>query len=305
MARIPGFKRVPNIKFYPLVAAKLLQRYITYTMPMPVLHDIASFFVRLFKAHSYTVFYRLSQRKVMERLDQANPAHLNRAKNTDSTRKPDILAHYVASQERFPDLMTEDQIVMHCMVNVVAGVGTSTTSVNNVLKYLVANQAAQERLHQDLQTANISSSVMWRQTQTLPYLEGLVREGIRLRGADGFNPNGRVVGPKGLILPGGVLLPPGTVVGIKPSVASVQERTFGTQPYEFLPDRWCRGNNETEEEYAERKAKMDRGDMSFSAGTRGCIGRGIALMQIYKLVATLVYKYKARSLCPHFSHAVC
>ncbi|CAJ2504965.1 Uu.00g123590.m01.CDS01 [Anthostomella pinea] len=148
--------------------------------------------------------------------------------------------NFIASKERYPDLMTEEQIITQCIVNVVAGVGTSTVSTINVLKYLSRNMA---------------------ETQLLSYLDGLVREGIPLRGADGFNPNGRVVGPEGLVLPGKVKLPPGTVVGIKPSVASIRERTFGPRPYELVPDRWCRGDDETEEDYVERRALMERGDM--------------------------------------------
>ncbi|KAF5861953.1 hypothetical protein ETB97_012276 [Aspergillus alliaceus] len=271
---------------------KMLHRYINCTMPMPILHDVASFVVRLFKAHSYTIFYLLSRRKVQERLDSSTDSTKNRSSNNETSSKPDILAHFVASREKYPDWMTEDQIVNHCMVNVVAGVGTSTTSINNALKYLVAHPEAQEKLYQELQAANVSSPVSWRETQALPYLEGLVREGIRLRDASSFNPNGRNVGPEGLELPGGVYLPPGTVVGMKPSVASVQTRTFGEQPYEFWPERWCRRDGERVEEYAERRSKMDAGDMSFSAGTRGCIGKGIALMQIYKFLATLVSQYK-------------
>lgn len=256
---------------------------------MPILHDIASFVVRLVKAHSYTVFYLLSKQKVQERLRQVDMAS---EKNPSTSYKPDILAHFISAREKNPERMTDDQIVTHCMVNVVAGVGTSTTSINNALKYLTAHPEAQERLFQDLQGSGVHFPVPWKKAQNLPFLDGLVREGIRLRGAHGFNPNGRVVGPEGLVLPGGIRLPAGTVVGIKPSVASVQERTFGGRPYEFIPERWCRNDGESEEEYANRKSKMDRGDMSFSAGTRGCIGRGIAMMQIYKLIASLACQYE-------------
>lgn len=260
---------------------------------MPILHDIASFLVRLFSAHNYTVFYVHSRSQVKQRAAEAS------SKN-DSSRNSDLLAHFMSSREKYPEMMTDDQITTHCMVNVVAGIATSTTSITNALRHLVANQASQERLYQELLFANVSSPVTWRQTQALPYLEALVREGVRLRSPDSFNPNGRVVGPEGMELPNGIHLPPGTVVGIKPSVASIDTRTFGDRPYEFIPERWCKSDDETEDEFTERRAKMDRGDMSFSAGTRGCIGKGIALMQIYKLIGTLIYKYKV-SCCPNGS----
>ncbi|KAI0601116.1 cytochrome P450 [Biscogniauxia sp. FL1348] len=261
---------------------KSLHRYVTFTMPMPILDRILRIPLRFFRVNRQYVFHQLSEKKVMERLE----------KDKTAEAKSDILDHYIASREKYPDQMTTDQIIAHCEVNVIGGVGTSVTSIRNVLQYLVDDPSAQERLYAELRAANISWPTAWRETQALPYLSGLVREGIRLRPSDGFNPNGRVVGASGLALPGGLALPPGTVVGVKPSVASVQERTFGARPYEFRPERWLRAAGEDPRAYDERRLRMDRGDMSFGAGTRGCIGRGIALMQIYKLVATLVYRYK-------------
>ena len=263
----------------------------TLTMPMPILHDVASFIVRMIKAKNFTVFHQLSARKVQERLRQVSEGEKSFEEKQEK-RKADILDHYLASRDKYPEMMTEEQIITHCMVNVVAGVNTSTHSTLNVLKYLVANPAAQDRLHQELLGAGVEDPPQWQQAQSLPFLEGLVREGVRLRGGDGFNPNGRVVSDQGLTLPGDIHLPPRTIVGVKPSVASVQERTFGARPYEFDPHRWLRQEGQTEEAFAERRARMDRGDMSFSAGTRGCIGRSIAMMQVYKLLASLILKYE-------------
>ncbi|KAI1631504.1 cytochrome P450 [Biscogniauxia mediterranea] len=261
---------------------KSLHRYVNLTMPMPILDTILRIPLRFFKVNRQYIFHQLSEKKVMERLDE----------NKATEAKSDILDHYIASREKYPDQMTTDQIIAHCEVNVIGGVGTSATSTRNILQYLVDTPSAQDRLYSELKAANVSWPTTWRETQALPYLEGLVREGIRLRASDGFNPIGRVVGADGLVLPGGVALPPGTVVGVKPSVASVQARTFGARPYEFRPGRWLRAEGEDPAAYDERRARMERGDMSFGAGTRGCIGRGIALMQIYKLVATLVCRYK-------------
>ena len=98
----------------------------------------------------------------------------------------------------------------------------------------------------------------------------------------------------------GTRLPPGTVVGVKPSVASVQERTFGPRPYAFAPERWLPRPGEPDAAFRDRRAAMDRGDMSFSSGTRACIGRPIALMEIYKMLATLVLRYKVGPLFRFF-----
>lgn len=273
----------------PPPKAKALLKYVQFTMPMPILHDIAAFVIRTVKAQNATVFHQLATRKVQERMrsDEELP----------EKDKPDILAHFLRSRTKYPRLMTPEQITRHCMVNIVAGTGTSTSAIVNVLRYLVANPAAQARLYHELQTTT-TTPPRWRDIQPLPFLEGLIREGVRLRFSDSFNPLARVVGPAGMVLPDGTQLPAGTLVGVKPSVASMQEKTFGARPEEFLPERWCRGEGEGEEEFRERRGRMDRGDMSFGSGTRGCIGRGIALMQIYKVVAALVGRYEVSTYHP-------
>jgi cytochrome P450 len=273
--------------------AKALLKYVQFTMPMPILHDIAAFVIRTVKAQNATVFHQLATRKVQERLlseDQTTTT------TTTDQPNPDILSHFLRSRTKYPSLMTPEQITRHCMVNIVAGTGTSTSAIVNVLRYLVANPPAQARLYHELQqtatTATTTTLPRWRDIQPLPFLEGLIREGIRLRFSDSFNPLARVVGASGMALPCGTRLPAGTLVGIKPSVASMQEKTFGPRPADFWPERWCREEGEGEEEYRERRGRMDRGDMSFGSGTRGCIGRGIALMQVYKVVAAVVARYE-------------
>ncbi|RYO94793.1 hypothetical protein DL764_007771 [Monosporascus ibericus] len=241
---------------------KLLLKYVQFTMPMPILHDIASFFIRTFKVQRATVFHQLSARKVQDRMAELSSSSTVKgsSSNNNNNSYSDILTHFVSARDKYPQLMTLEQIIMHCMVNVVAGTGTSTTTIINVLKYLVANPEAQQRLYDELKDAGVGFPPTWRETQSLPFLEGLVREGVRLRGVDGFNPLARVVKEEGMVLPDGTRLPPGTVVGIKPSVASVQEKTFGKQPRSFLPDRWCQKDGESDEEYRERRGP--------SAGTR-------------------------------------
>lgn len=264
---------------------------------MPILHDIASFFLRTLKLQRATVFHQLSACKVQSRISEPRPSSgANSSTIRNDNNASDILTHFLSARDKYPQLMTQDQIIMHCMVNVVAGTGTSTTAIINVLKYLVANPEAQQRLYMELKAAHVKCPATWHETQSLPFLEGLVREGIRLRGVDGFNPLARVVKEEGMVLPNGMRLPPGTLVGIKPSVASVQQKTFGDRPKAFLPERWCKKDGESYEDYRERRGRMDRGDMSFGSGTRGCIGRGIASMEIYKLVASLVCQYKVSSL---------
>jgi cytochrome P450 len=102
----------------------------------------------------------------------------------------------------------------------------------------------------------------------------------------------RVVPTTGMTLPNGTILPPGTIVGVNPWVIHYQERIFGAKPHEFRPERWMRGETEAVEAYEARTKMMRDADMAFGGGNRICIGRPLALVELYKVVATLFGKYE-------------
>lgn len=53
----------------------------------------------------------------------------------------------------------------------------------------------------------------------------------------------------GLALPGGSVLPPGTIVGVNSRVVHYKKEIFGAEPEEFKPERWLRGQGEAEVGY--------------------------------------------------------
>lgn len=107
----------------------------------------------------------------------------------------------------------------------------------------------------------------------------------------------RVVPSTGLTLSNGVMLPPGTIVGMNPWVVHYREDIFGERPNDFIPERWLRGEAETESAFESRIRKMKDADMSFGNGNRQCLGRPLALVELYKVTATLFARYKVCS-CP-------
>lgn len=104
----------------------------------------------------------------------------------------------------------------------------------------------------------------------------------------------RVVPATGLTLPNGTTLPPGTIVGVNPWVIHYKESIFGAQPHAFRPERWMRAENEEEAAYEARIKNMKEADMVFGGGNRICLGKPLALVEVYKVVATLFAKYKVR-----------
>jgi cytochrome P450 len=101
----------------------------------------------------------------------------------------------------------------------------------------------------------------------------------------------RVVPASGLTLPNGTTLPPGTIVGVNPWVVHYKESVFGEKTEEFRPERWLRGENESEAGYEARMRSMREADMAFGGGNRMCLGRPLALVETYKVVATVFGKF--------------
>ncbi len=67
---------------------------------------------------------------------------------------------------------------------------------------------------------------------------------------------------------------------------------FGEDADSFVPERWLRNDKETVEAFNARMKRMKEADMSFGGGNRVCLGRPIALIELYKLVATVFDRYE-------------
>lgn len=102
----------------------------------------------------------------------------------------------------------------------------------------------------------------------------------------------RYVPASGLLLPDGSVVAPGTAVGINPYVVGRNKTAWGEDADVFRPERWLRGEGETEEAYHERLRVFNTSDLTFGGGSRVCIGRNLANMEVYKIVATLVGRYE-------------
>ena len=142
----------------------------------------------------------------------------------------------------------------------------------------------------ELRAANLAFPAPYTAVEQLPYFDACIKEGLRMHPVVGHIFE-RIVPASGLTLPSGDILPPGTIVGVNPWVIHYQERIFGAKPHEFRPERWLQGNNEDKASYEQRLKGMKDADMAFGGGNRICIGRPLALVEVYKVVATVFGRY--------------
>jgi cytochrome P450 len=97
----------------------------------------------------------------------------------------------------------------------------------------------------------------------------------------------------------GEYLPEGTVVGV-PTYTLHHDNRYFQQPFKYNPSRWLE-KEEAGEVDAETIALQRKAFIPFSLGPRGCIGRNVALFELYLAVARVMFLYDVR-LAPGMEH---
>jgi cytochrome P450 len=85
---------------------------------------------------------------------------------------------------------------------------------------------------------------------------------------------------------------------MNPWVLSRNEDVYGEDTEKFVPERWLQGKGEGKTEFEERTKRMQACDLSFGSGNRACLGRPLALIELYKVIVTIFGKYKVCGFPP-------
>lgn len=209
---------------------------------------------------------------------------------TGERSKKHTLHKYMQLRETHPEI-DDTQVVNWLMLSILAGGDTTSATMRAVIYYLAKSPEAYRKLTKELNEAKLTLPAQWKETHKLPYLDAVIRESTRL------NPGiamifERVVPESGFNLPDGRHIPAGTKVGINPAVTNRDYAVFGKDSDSFNPDRWLRGSDESLEAFHARLRQMkDVSDFTFGGGRRICMGRHLAMLEIYKLIATLYSLY--------------
>ena len=206
---------------------------------------------------------------------------------TESTNGRDFVSHLQEYQRSHPGQLSNTAFFGHVMTNLLVGSDSTSVAIRAVIYYVLKTPNVLSTLQAELDAAHLSYPVSWYASRDgLPYLDAVIKEALR------FHPPGtllleRIVPGAGLELSNGVTLPPGTVVGMNGWNIQRLPEVFGSDAAVFNPDRWLQAHDEDSAAFQERIHRMKRADFTFGHGPRGCIGKPIALMVMYKLIPTL------------------
>lgn len=130
----------------------------------------------------------------------------------------------------------------------------------------------------------LTCEIRFSEAQQQPYLHACIQEAFRIHPASAFNPE-RVLPPAGATICGR-FVPGGTVVGCNSWAIHRNRAVFGEDTDNYRPERWL--------EDGEKAKEMNRTMFQFSTGKYACIGKNIALLEIYKLIPSVMRSFRVR-----------
>ncbi|KAI0387424.1 cytochrome P450 [Hypomontagnella monticulosa] len=187
------------------------------------------------------------------------------------------------------------RLVREATLLLMAGTETVAWTLTVATVYLLSYPDMLSKLTEELRAAvddpqNLPS---WSALEKLPYLSGVIQESLRLSHGASARVS-RVPTEEDLVWKGSwktpdggkkqavYVLPRGYSIGTS-NVLLHQDESIFPDSLSFKPERWL-------DENMERRKDLDRYQMAFQKGSRGCIGLTLALCELHLVMAVLVLR---------------
>jgi len=220
-------------------------------------------------------------------------------------KKPDLLSKFVQAKYDRPEFMNDSLVMTMAVSMAFAGSETTAISLSSVFYYLLKNPRCMEELYREIDGkakegyfADYKGGlVTWAESQRLPYLDACIKEAFRLHPAPGLHLE-RVVPPQGAEI-AGHFIKGGTIVGCSAWVIHRNKEIFGEDVEDYRPERWLADESKDKDAEEKRIKEMGGVMLQFGMGARTCIGKNISLLEIYKVVPTVLRRFEV-SVSPTF-----
>jgi benzoate 4-monooxygenase len=189
------------------------------------------------------------------------------------------------SQIPFGELVADSNMMMN------AGSDTTAAALSSTLYHLLSNPHCLEKLRHEVdeqlpfnwdETPENAVSA-YSSVSGLPYLRACIDETLRLRPPIAFQLPRLVHSPEGATISGHHIRQ-GTIVAVSPYTIH-RNKDLYPDADTFNPDRWLDQSN------PEQLRRLKTYTIPFSQGSRACIGRHIAIVELQIMISTLVRRY--------------
>lgn len=191
-----------------------------------------------------------------------------------STGHKDMLASFLRHG------LTQEEAEGEALVNIIAGSDTTATAIRTTMLYLMSSPQVYRKLAHEVRTSDaagqLSSPITDAEARTLPYLQAVIKEGLRVfPPVTGLMPT--VVPPGGDIIHG-VHVPEGTEIGWSAFGVQHDKEVYGMDAETFRPERWLDVQDEDK-----LRSMLGTWELVFKSGKWQCLGRSVALMELNKV----------------------
>ncbi|KAF4550341.1 Cytochrome P450-like protein 23 [Elsinoe fawcettii] len=205
----------------------------------------------------------------------------------------DMLEHFLNMKGIDGGRARFDEVLGEALNLIGAGADTTSIAIRACIRAIFLDRVVLEKLQQEIDSfyeANSTNEpITYLQCQKLPYLTAVCKEAMRLHPSIIWQLV-RHAPETGLVV-NGLKIPASATVGISPMAQNRDKQIWGDDAEDFRPERWLVSE--------ERTRYLDSNDMTFGgSGPRMCIGRNIALVEVYKFVAQLVRNFDVEIVNP-------
>ncbi|KAK1676158.1 cytochrome P450 [Colletotrichum godetiae] len=206
----------------------------------------------------------------------------------DAKERPDMLGAFIRHGVSQSECETE------VLFQIVAGSDTTATAIRTTLLNLMTSPLAYCTLRSEIATAitqgHISSPITSEESKTLPYLQAIIYEGLRMCAP--FTGLCAKETPAGGDTIDGRFIPGGTRIAQNVWGTLRRVDVFGKDADLFRPERWIEADEAT-------KDKMQKTtEFAFGYGRWGCAGKNVAFLELNKVFFELLRNFDFQILDP-------
>ncbi|XP_042559339.1 cytochrome P450 2F2-like isoform X2 [Clupea harengus] len=195
----------------------------------------------------------------------------------------DLIDCYLDEMEKRADKGTsfeDSQLVAVCFDLLIAGTDTTSNTLRTATLYLITHPHIQERCYQEIdEVLGSREQVLFEDRQAMPYVQAVIHEAQRV--ADTV-PLSMIHTTTADTHTQGYSIPKGTMI-IPYLSSALREEGQWKSPHDFNPENFLNERGEF--------VKPDA-FMPFSTGSRMCLGEGLARMELFLILVTLLRRFR-------------